>query len=232
MTEYFLSIATAAWLGFLCSISPCPLATNIAAISFVSRRIGKIGTVLAAGFLYMLGRIITYTILGSVLIKGLTAAPAMSHILQKYMNMLMGPLLIIVAMILLDLLKFNNASGFSIGDAIQNKVERAGIFGSFILGVFFALSFCPSAAALFFGGLLPLAIQQQSGLILPSVFGIATGLPVLLFAFLLAFSVNKVGNSYNKLAKFEIWAQRVTGAIFLIVGIGMTVTITLGVKLW
>ncbi len=232
MTEYWLGIATAAWLGFLCSISPCPLATNIAAISFVSRKVGKVGVVLSAGVLYTLGRTITYAVLGVLLVGGLSAAPEMSHLLQKYMNLLMGPLLIIVAMALLDMLKLKTSSGSGMGEAMQKKVEKAGVFGAFLLGVLFALSFCPTSAALFFGSLLPLAIKMQSGFVLPGVFGVATGLPVLLFAFLLAFSANKVGQAYNKLAKFEVWAQRITGAVFLIVGIGMTLTITLGVKLW
>ena len=104
MSEYILAAVTAAWLGFLCSISPCPLATNIAAISFVSRKVGKVGVVLSAGVLYTLGRTITYAILGILLVGGLSAAPELSHLLQKYMNLLMGPFLIIVAMVLLDML--------------------------------------------------------------------------------------------------------------------------------
>ncbi|MDD3887102.1 MAG: sulfite exporter TauE/SafE family protein, partial [Victivallaceae bacterium] len=106
MSEYILAIATAAWLGFLCSISPCPLATNIAAISFVGRKVGKVGAVLGAGLLYTLGRTLTYVALGIIMVGGLTAAPELSHMLQKYMNLLMGPLLILVAMVLLYLIKF------------------------------------------------------------------------------------------------------------------------------
>ncbi|MDD3155031.1 MAG: aromatic aminobenezylarsenical efflux permease ArsG family transporter [Victivallaceae bacterium] len=232
MTEDWLAFATAAWLGFLCSISPCPLATNIAAISFVSRKVGKVGVVLSSGVLYALGRTITYMILGMVLVGGLSAAPEVSHLLQKYMNLLMGPLLILVAMVLLDLLPLKIPSGSGIGEAIPKQLGKAVGGGAFLLGVLFALSFCPTSAALFFGSLLPLAIRMQSGLVLPGIFGVATGLPVLLFAFLLAFSANRVGQAYNQLAKFELWAQRITGAIFLIVGIGMTITITLGVHLW
>lgn len=228
MNEYFLSILTAVWLGFLCSISPCPLATNIAAISFVSRRVGKVGMVLSSGILYMFGRTLAYTVLGIILVEGVAAAPELSHLLQKYMNMLIGPFLIVAAMVLLNLLKLNS-NGSSLGEAMQKRVEKSGVLGAFLLGVIFALSFCPSAAALFFGGLLPLAIKMQSGFVLPSVFGIATGLPVLLFAFLLAFSAHKVGKTYNKLARFEIWAQRITGVVFLLIGLYMTLTITLGV---
>lgn len=232
MSESILAVTTAAWLGFLCSISPCPLATNIAAISFVSRKVGKVGAVLGAGVLYTLGRTVAYAVVGILLIGGLSAAPEMSHLLQKYMNLLMGPLLILVAMVLLDMLKLRIPSTFGMGNAMQKMVEKTGVFGAFLLGSLFALSFCPSSAALFFGSLLPLAIKMESGFVLPGIFGIATGLPVLLFAFLLAFSANKVGQAYNRLAKLECWAQRITGGIFLLLGIVMTLTLTIGIRLW
>lgn len=232
MSESILAVMTAAWLGFLCSISPCPLATNIAAISFVSRKVGKVGAVLGAGVLYTLGRTVAYAVVGILLIGGLSAAPEMSHLLQKYMNLLMGPLLILVAMVLLDMLKLRIPSTFGMGNAMQKMVEKAGVFGAFLLGSLFALSFCPSSAALFFGSLLPLAIKMESGFVLPGIFGIATGLPVLLFAFLLAFSANKVGQAYNRLAKLECWAQRITGGLFLLLGIVMILTLTIGIRLW
>lgn len=232
MSESILAVMPAAWLGFLCSISPCPLATNIAAISFVSRKVGKVGAVLGAGVLYTLGRTVAYAVVGILLIGGLSAAPEMSHLLQKYMNLLTGPLLILVAMVLLDMLKLRIPSTFGMGNAMQKMVEKAGVFGAFLLGSLFALSFCPSSAALFFGSLLPLAIKMESGFVLPGIFGIATGLPVLLFAFLLAFSANKVGQAYNRLAKLECWAQRITGGLFLLLGIVMTLTLTIGIRLW
>lgn len=230
MNEWITAVAAAAWLGFLTSISPCPLATNIAAISFVGRKVGKVGAVLGAGMLYTFGRTLTSAVLGMLLVGGLTAAPWLSHVLQKYMNLLMGPLLIVVAMVLLGLLTFGSGAGGGLGNALGKRAEKCGVFGSFLLGVVFSLSFCPTSAALFFGSLLPLALKMESGFILPGVFGIATGLPVLLFALLLAFSANRVGRIYDRLAAFEVWAQRITGAVFLLVGIGMTMTITLGVK--
>jgi len=225
MSEFLLAIVTAAWLGFLCSISPCPLATNIAAISFVGRKVGKVGAVLGAGLLYTLGRTLTYAILGMLLVGGLTAASALSHVLQKYMNLLMGPLLILVAMVLLGLIRFNTGSGGRLGEAVRRRAERFGVGGAFLLGVLFALSFCPTSAALFFGSLLPLAVRLESGFLLPGVFGVATGLPVLLFAFLLAFSANKVGRAYHRLAGFEVWAQRITGVVFLAAGFYLTLTL-------
>lgn len=225
--EFLLACGTAVWLGILCSISPCPLATNIAAIGFVGRKVGRIGLVFGAGLLYTLGRTLTYGVLGVLLVSGLTAAPEISHILEKYMNLLMGPLLILVAMVLLGLLNVRLPSGG--GSKLTERLGRGGIFGAFPLGIIFALSFCPTSAALFFGSLLPLALKMHSGVLLPVLFGIATGVPVLVFAFLLAFTANRIGRVYHRLAGVEAWAQRITGGIFLIVGIHMTIFITLGV---
>ncbi len=229
--EFVFAIGTAFWLGFLTSISPCPLATNIAAISFVSRKVGSVSRVLAAGLLYTLGRTLVYVVLGMLLVRGMMAAPMLSHILQKYMNLFMGPLLILVAMVLLELLKFGSSSRSGIGSAMQARVERSGIGGALILGVAFAMTMCPTSAALFFGSMLPISIQFNSGILIPTVYGLATGLPVLLFSFLLAFSANKVAKAYDKLAGFEVWAQRITGVVFLLVGLYMTLTITLGIRI-
>lgn len=225
MSEFILAIVTAGWLGFLCSISPCPLATNIAAISFVGRKVGRVGAVLGAGLLYTLGRTLTYAVLGMLLVGGLTAASELSHVLQKYMNLLMGPLLILVAMVLLGMIRFGAGSGGGFVDALRRRAEQFGVCGAFLLGVLFALSFCPTSAALFFGSLLPLAVRLESGFLLPGVFGVATGLPVLFFAFLLAFSANKVGRAYHRLAGFEVWAQRITGIVFLAAGFYLTLTL-------
>lgn len=224
MNDLFVASLAAAWFGFLTSISPCPLATNIAAISFVGRKIGSVKAVLLTGLLYSLGRILACMLLGFFLVRGLLAAPELSHLLQKYMNLLMGPLLVIVAMFLLDMLRLPSRGGWLPGK-FRSIAERSGIWGALGLGVIFTLSFCPTSAVLFFGSLLPLAVQFQSGLLLPAVFGVAAGLPVLLFAFLLAFSAKRIGSACRKLAKFESWAQRTTGGIFLLIGIIMTMRI-------
>ena len=140
MTEWYLAIGSAFWFGILTSISPCPLATNIAAISFAGRKVGSVPQVLGAGLLYTLGRTLTYTILGILLVHGLMATPELSHLLQKYMNLLMGPLLILVAMILLKLLTIPAVSG-GIGERMRKKVEKMGVCGAGLLGIVFALSF-------------------------------------------------------------------------------------------
>ncbi len=228
MTEFLLAVVSAFWLGILTSISPCPLATNIAAISFVGRRVGSPMKVFLAGLFYTAGRTLTYLVLGVLLVSSLLSAPAVSHLLQKYMNKLLGPLLILVGMILLELIQFK-FSGSGVSEKMQKRVEAMGIWGALLLGVVFALSFCPVSAALFFGSLIPLALKCESGVILPSAYGVATGLPVLVFAVLIALGAKRVGQAYDKLVVFEKWARRITGVIFISVGIYYCLTQIFGV---
>lgn len=225
MSEWYVTIITASWLGILTSISPCPLATNIAAISYIGRRVDKPANVLATGALYTLGRTLTYAVIGVILVKSLLSAPDVAHALQKYMIIFLGPLMLIVGLILLEIIRFS-IRGSGISQALQHKVDTLGIWGGGLLGIIFAVSFCPTSAALFFGSLLPLALQEDSGILLPSIYGIGTGLPVIGFSILLAVSANKVGKAYNKIVVFEKWARKLTGLIFLLIGIYYTLAFT------
>ena len=228
MNEYFAAILTAFWLGILTSISPCPLATNIAAISYVGRRVGEPGKTFQAGLLYTLGRTAAYMVIGIVLVSSLLSAPVLSHLLQKYMNKILGPILILVGLVLLKVVSFSFSSG-GISEKLQKRVDRMGVWGGAFLGLLFALSFCPTSAALFFGSLLPLAVQQHSSIVLPAVYGIATGLPVFLFAILITLSANRIGTAFNLITHFETWARRITGLIFILVGIYYTLINLFGI---
>jgi len=210
-------ILTALWLGILTSISPCPLATNIAAVSFLSKRIAHPKIVLLSGFSYIIGRMLAYAILGFIIVKSLLSVPLVANFLQKYMNKALGPILIITGLFLLDILKLNIPS-LVISEKHQNRLIRSGIFGACILGFIFALSFCPISAALFFGSLIPLAVDNKIGLSLPFIYGIGTGLPVLIFALGIALGVASLSHWFRKVTKFEIYARKITGIIFIAVG--------------
>ena len=180
-----LGFATAVWLGLLTSISPCPLATNIAAISYIGRRVGSPRQVVLTGVLYTLGRTLAYVVLGALLVASVLSVPQLSMFLQKYMNKLLGPLLILVAMFLLDLIQLR-ASGAGMSEGMRKRVDALGLWGALPLGVVFALTFCPVSAALFFGSLIPLAVQARSSLVLPGLYGVGTAVPALAFAVLIA----------------------------------------------
>ncbi len=229
MGEWLVPLASAFWLGILTSISPCPLATNIAAVSFIGQRVDRPFRVFYAGILYTGGRMLTYLTLGILLVSSMLSVPMISHILQKYMNMFLGPILILVGMILLELIS-SNISGRGLSESFQKKIESFGIWGAGFLGIVFSLSFCPISAALFFGSLLPLAIKQESGILIPCLYGIATGLPVLLFAFLLATGANRVAQAFNRVSVFEKWARKITGVLFIVVGIYYCLTYIFGLS--
>jgi cytochrome c biogenesis protein CcdA len=218
MTEFIVGVGTALWLGVLTSISPCPLATNIAAISYIGRKVGNSRQVFLTGLLYTIGRTVAYLGLAFVLVASVLSVPQISLFLQKYMHLALGPLLIVVGMFLLGLIQLD-MGGTGMGEGLQKRVDALGVWGALLLGVVFALSFCPTSAALFFGSLVPLSLKVNSSITLPVVYGVGTALPVMVFAVLLATSAQSVGKAYNVLAKIEWWARMLTGAIFVLVGI-------------
>ena len=219
MTPFMMGMAMALWFGILTSISPCPLATNIAAVSYIGSQISTQRGVFLAGVLYMLGRMLTYTVLGAILVSSAQSVPAVANFLQKYMNILMGPFLVLIGLILLNIIKFNMGDGAGIiANKLQGRIKRFGLLGAGLLGIIFALSFCPVSAALFFGSLFSVAVKNESGIILPSIYGIGTALPVLGFAILMGISARLVSKAYNKVSVFEIWARRVTATVFIIAG--------------
>lgn len=219
--EWLFGLGSAAWLGVLTSISPCPLATNIAAISFIGRRVDRPRAVVSTGILYAAGRTVVYVVLAAVLLSSLMHAPSVSHALQKYMNKVLGPLLILVGMILLELIEFR-ARGSDLGQRVGRRAERWGVWGGLLLGVVFALAFCPASAALYFGTLLPISMKYESRLMLPLAYGIGTALPVILFAMALAAGAGAVGRMFRHVTTFERWARTVTGLIFIVVGVHFT----------
>ncbi|MDD3149829.1 MAG: aromatic aminobenezylarsenical efflux permease ArsG family transporter [Candidatus Gastranaerophilales bacterium] len=224
------ALLSALWLGILTSISPCPLATNVAAISFIGKNITCPYKTVLSGFIYTFGRILSYVLLGMVIVAGLLSVPSIAGFLQHYMNLIMGPLLIIIGVILLEIIKLNFSAGVA-GTGFQDKVKESGLIGALLLGVIFALSFCPISAALFFGSLISLSVEHNSKVLMPLIYGVGTGLPVVLFAVIIAFSVNSVGKAYNCLVKFEFWMRKITGIVFILAGIYFTATHLFGLSL-
>ncbi|MCG2713061.1 MAG: aromatic aminobenezylarsenical efflux permease ArsG family transporter [Candidatus Omnitrophica bacterium] len=221
MTLILTGFLSALWLGILTSISPCPLATNIAAISFLSKRITNPIFVFLAGLAYTLGRMFSYAILGILIIKSVLAVPESAQFLQKYVVKAMGPILILTGLVLLEIIKLK-FSGFMLSEKHRNALIEAGAPGAFMLGVFFALAFCPISAALFFGSIIPLALSHKMGIILLFIYGIGTGLPVLFFAVAIAIGVSSLNRWFSKLTVLELYMRKITGAIFILVGVYYT----------
>ena len=214
--------------AFSTSISPCPLATNIAAISFIGRRVGSPRRVFFSGLLYALGRTLAYLALGVLLVASVLSVHELAMFLQRYMNKFLGPLLIVVAMFLLDLLSFS-PPGTGMSESMQKRLDALGLWGALPLGMLFALTFCPVSAALYFGSLIPLSVKAQSSVLLPSVYGVGTALPALGFAVLVAVGARSVGKAFNALTKVERWARRITGVLFLGIGLYYSLKFIFGV---
>jgi cytochrome c biogenesis protein CcdA len=230
MNEALLGYGAALWLGILTSISPCPLSTNIAAISYVSRRVEKTRRVLLAGLLYTAGRSLAYLAVGILVTKGLLSIPGASMFLQKYMNLVIGPLMLVVGILLLDLFRFSFGGG-GVGSAMQKRIDNMGVWGAGVLGILFALAFCPTSAGLFFGGLIPLAVKSNSAFLLPVLYGIGTALPVIGFSLLLASGAHLVGVFFKKLTVIEVWVRRLTAAVMIVVGIVLVLKHNFGLYL-
>jgi cytochrome c-type biogenesis protein len=208
---------TAILLGLMTAISPCPLATNISAIGFISRDLGSNRRVFLNGLVYTLGRVLSYTGLAVILYFG-ASKMNVAMIFQGWGEKVLGPLLIIIGLFMLDVLKIK-FPGFS---KLTEKIGENGkgsYWTSLLLGMVFALAFCPYSGVLYFAILIPMTITSPEGLFLPVLFALSTGLPVIVFAWLLAFAVGNVGKIYNKIKTFEFWFRRVVGIVFIGVGL-------------
>ena len=215
-------LTSALWLGILTSISPCPLAANISAISFIGRFVGNDRAVLLSGLLYTVGRTATYLAIGILITGGILASSELSLFLQKYLNEILGPVFILLGMTLLGML--GTAFSFNVvgGNKLQEKVKEKGLIFSLPLGIILALSFCPVSAGLFFGALIPLSIKVSSYFIIPALYGIGTAIPVILFAFIIAFGSEYLGKAFHCLTKIELWFRYIAGVLFILVGIYYT----------
>lgn len=216
-----MPIVAAFLLGLLTAISPCPLATNITAIGYISKGIGNKHKVFVDGLLYTLGRIIAYSVLGFILIPLLRESASVFNIqksLTNYGSLVIGPLLIIVGIFMLVGHKLPlNKWGFS-GQGSE-KLKSWGAMGAFLLGVLFAMAFCPTSGVFYFGMLMPLAVTSHVGYLLPAIYALATGLPVLVVAWILAYSVQEIGRFYNRMQQLQKWFNKLVAIVFIAIGL-------------
>jgi len=208
-------------LGLMTAISPCPLATNITATAYISKNLGNKRRIFFNGLIYTLGRAISYTAVGTILFFGASKFD-ISSFFHTYGERLLGPLLIIIGIFMLDLISINFPGVGNLTEKLNGEKIRGKYWGALLMGMIFALAFCPYSGVLYFGMLIPLTISQADGLILPVVFAIATGLPVIIIAYLLAFTLSGVGNFYNKVKSFEYWFRKVAAVIFIVAGLYFT----------
>jgi len=215
-------VIAAFFLGLMTAISPCPLATNITAIAYISKRIDSSRHTLLTGCIYTLGRMAAYIAVATVIVFFGMNIQAVALGLQRYGELLLGPFLVLCGIYLLDIFHVDQVpggdwfSGFTSG--ISTRLADRGYLGAFLLGVIFAMSFCPFSAVLFFAMLIPLAIGAGDPVIIPAVFALATGLPVIIISYLLVRGVGKCSGIIQKIGTVELWIRRGVAAVFIVVG--------------
>jgi len=208
---------TALLLGLMTAISPCPLATNITAIGFISKDLENRNRVFFNGLFYTLGRAITYTLIPLIIYFGADQFK-FSGVFQRYGEKIIGPLLLLIGIFMLDIIRINFPGIGRLSEKMEKRKSWRFI-DAVLLGIVFALAFCPYSGVLYFGMLVPLTISSASGLYLPVIFAIATGIPVIIIAWVLAYTVSGIGGVYNKIKIFELWFRRVIAIVFIIVGL-------------
>jgi len=208
---------TALLLGLMTAISPCPLATNITAIGFISKDLENRNRVFFNGLFYTLGRAITYTLIPLIIYFGADQFK-FSGVFQRYGEKIIGPLLLLIGIFMLDIIRINFPGIGRLSEKMEKR-KKWRYIDAVLLGIVFALAFCPYSGVLYFGMLVPLTISSASGLYLPVIFAIATGIPVIIIAWVLAYTVSGIGSVYNKIKIFEVWFRRVIAIVFIIVGL-------------
>ena len=225
-----IPLLAAFFIGLMMAISPCPLATNITAIAYISKRLENKKRTFLIGLSYTLGRMLTYVGIASLIVWFGLNIQTISLNLQKYGENILGPFLIVIGIVMIDVFKIKFFKGNSKLETVKEKLSQKGLLGSFLLGVIFAFAFCPFSAVLFFGMLIPLAISASDAILIPSIFALATGLPVIIFSLILVYSISKLGMIMNKVQTFEKWMRRFVSVVFILVGVYYTLSINFG--LW
>ncbi len=222
-SEWYGALASVFWLGIQTSICPCPLATNVAAISYIGRRLKNRRETFWSGMLFALGQTATYLIL-SFLVLGLPhlAGDAITRFLTATFHVLVGPLMILIGMILSGVIEFSLPTANN--EQAAKWVDRLGLWSALPLGILFALAFCPTTAAMFLTMLI-VAAHANSLILFPVTFGLGLSLPVVFFAVLLALQVHWLGRAFHVLEKAERIARRVAGLLFI--GLGLVLTMRL-----
>jgi len=212
-----LPILSAFLLGLMTAISPCPLATNITAIGYISRDFNDRKQVLIRGVIYIIGRAITYTSIG-LLIYFSASQFTISGFIQQWGEKLLGPLLIIVGLFMLGIIRLNFKGSKILSKRVQ-QLKKNRYVDVLLMGIVFALVFCPYSGVLYFGMLMPLTLTNASGLYLPIVFAIATGIPALIFTWVIAYSASNLSRNFNRVKSFEIVFRKIVSVVFIGIGI-------------
>jgi cytochrome c-type biogenesis protein len=133
---------------------------------------------------------------------------------KKYL----GPVMIIIGLIMLNVIRLNFIGKSKMKDKLGEKFKNKGLLGSFLLGVIFAMAFCPYSGAMYFGILVPMTIKSELGASLPLFYALGAGSLVLFFTVVIAFSIQKLGVYFNRITKVERVMRVIAGLLFVLTG--------------
>jgi len=222
MTGLLVGLAAALGSGIVTSLHPCPLTTNVAAITFLAGWTTSLRQTVWTGLVYTLGRVFTYVCLGILLVSLALSIPTLAVSLQSWASRLLGPFLILTGMLICGLIALPKPRATAAGEGRLARMAQRKMLGSFVLGVVLALTFCPASAGLFFGVLIPLAVSEGSGLLFPAAFGVGTGLPVLVIVLLISTGVTTLERGMKNRDALETWVPRIAGVALILVGVYYT----------
>jgi cytochrome c-type biogenesis protein len=214
-----LPLLAAFLVGLVAAVGPCPIATNIAALSYTAQQFSHRGAVLAAAALYTVGRATGYTVVGVLVLAAGARIGRVASGLQDAGDVLLGPFLILAGLVLLDVIHLRAVNPSAAWLRTQQRIAQWRGGGAFVLGFLFALAFCPYSATLFFGVLIPLAMRTSYGVALPVAFGIGTAMPVLVFGVPLALGIERAAVGLNQLGRVEKIVRKVAGWLFIGAGL-------------
>jgi cytochrome c-type biogenesis protein len=212
-------MVSALLLGVLTAISPCPLATNITAIAFISKNnsSGK-KQVLLSGFLYTLGLAFTYTGIALIILFGASKFHV-AKFFQGNGEKFVGPIMLLIGLIMLNVIKLNFLSNGNFTEKWSDKFKEKGLLGAFLLGVLFAMAFCPYSGALYFGALIPMSLNNEAGFVYPLFYALGAGTLVMFFTVIIAFSIAQLGKYFKAIQKTEKVMRFVAGLLFVLTGL-------------
>ncbi|MCU0096891.1 sulfite exporter TauE/SafE family protein [Bacillus cereus] len=198
-------------LGIVGTLAPCQLTGNISAITLYSNQSLQKGYAWKHILLFILGKIIAFTTLG-LLVWFL--GKEIQQILTLYfpwLRKMMGPLLVLMGLMLAGIIKGINFFAFKF-------IRKQNEIGSFLLGFFFSLAFCPTMFVLFFGTLIPLSFSSNYGYLFPTFFSIGTALPIVILMFIISY-LGLNGALLKKSRKVGKNIQLIAGVLLILVGL-------------
>lgn len=212
-----MPLAAAFVMGLLVSLSPCTLAANVAVLSYISKQnVRSKSSAIVSGSVFIIGKMIAYIILGYLLCLFLGGLK-LGSLVQNYFGYIVGPVFVIVGFLMLDIIHIHGLAD-RCSTVVSSYGKRYALGGSFLLGFILAFAFCPYCGAIYFGGVIPLAVSTTYSLGVLLVFSLGSALPLLILSLLFTFVMTSL-DFHSGWLKYGVWLRRILAILFVITGV-------------